>query len=234
MLFGLWSEIPVASAQKVDSTVVRYDSSAIAVRSVQADALAGYLNDPAFAYDREVHEAVTWWDRFKAWLKDKILGPLEGVNTGPVVKWMLYAVAAFGIFFAITRLLQMDVAQVFSRKRTASIAFEDLVEDIEGMDFDHLIAEATAARAYRRAVRLLYLKTLKRLTTENLIDWQRDKTNHEYIDELHRPDLRAAFAELTYLFEYIWYGDFPVDESGFERVRQRFARFGQTMQEGGA
>lgn len=230
----LVSAVPAASAQMVDSTVVRYDSSAIAVRSVQAGALDGYLHDPDFAYDREVHEVVTWWDRFKAWLKDKIFGPLEGMNTGPVVKWILYAVAAFGIFFAITRLLQMDMGQVFSRKRAASIAFEDLAEDIEGMDFDTLIAEATAARAYRRAVRLLYLKTLKALTTENLIDWQRDKTNHEYIDELQRPDLRAAFAELTYLFEYIWYGDFSVDEHGFERVRQRFARFGQTMQEGNA
>lgn len=234
LIIPLIGAIPAASAQTVDSTVVRYDSSAIAVRSVQADALDGYLNDPDFAYDREVHEVVTWWDRFKAWLKDKIFGPLEGVNTGPVVEWVLYAVAAFGLFFAITRLLQMDMGQVFSRKRAASIAFEDLVEDIEGMDFDTLIAEATATRAYRRAVRLLYLKTLKALTTENLIDWQRDKTNHEYIDELRRPDLRSAFAELTHLFEYIWYGDFPVDEHGYERVRQRFARFGQTMQEGDA
>ena len=177
---------------------------------------------------------LTWWDRFKAWLADKIFGPLAEANTGPVVKWVMYAVAAFGLLFAITRLLQMDVGQVFSRKRAASIAFEDLVEDIEGMDFDSLIAEATAARAYRRAVRLLYLKTLKALTTENLIDWQREKTNHEYIDELRRLDLRTAFAELTYLFEYIWYGDFPVDEHSFERVRMRFAEFGQTMQGGSA
>jgi len=240
LLFALWGlsgligAIPGATAQTVDSPVVRYDSSAVAVRSVRADALDNYFNNPDFAYNREVHEAVTWWDRFKAWLADKFFGPLAEANTGPIVKWVMYAVAAFGLLFAITRLLQMDMGQVFSRKRATSIAFEDLVEDIEGMDFDSLIAEATAAQAYRRAVRLLYLKTLKALTTDNLIDWQRDKTNHEYIDELRRLDLRTAFAELTYLFEYIWYGDFPVDEHSFERVRARFAQFGRIMQEGSA
>ena len=102
------------------------------------------------------------------------------------------------------------------------------------MDFDRLIAEATAARAYRRAVRLLYLKTLKTLAADNLIDWQRDKTNHEYIAELRQPALRSSFAELTFLFEYIWYGDFPVDEGVFDRARSRFTQFGQARRGEGA
>lgn len=227
--------VPTVKAQTTDTTrvTVRYDSSAIAVRSVSAEALSEFLIDPDFQYDRDAVGTLTWWERFKRWLGDKVFGPLDGVNTRPVTKWVIYIMAACGIFFAITQLLRMDLGHVFSRKRAGtSVAFEDVVEDIAGMDFDLLIAEATAARDYRRAVRLLYLKTLKTLAANDLIDWQRDKTNHEYIDELRRASLRPPFTELTTLFEYIWYGDFPVDERIFDRTRIRFSRFEEALEQG--
>ncbi len=215
---------PAAAAE------VRYDTSDVALRAPAPDALRAYHDDPAFAYDRAPPEPVTWWDRFKAWLREKIFGPLGELNLGPVLRWILYAVAAFGIVFALLRLLRMEAVGVFSGKRPPpGPAFETVDEDIRTMDFDRMIDEAVAAGDYRRAVRLLYLKTLKTLAARGLIDWQRDKTNHEYLDELRRPALRGPFAELTYLFEYVWYGDFPVDDAVFGRVRGAFTRFGQQM-----
>ena len=127
----------------------------------------------------------------------------------------------------------MDIAGAFYRKRKQTgLAFEIVPEDIRTLDFDRLIDEAVAVRNYRRAVRLLYLKTLKALAAHHLIDWQRDKTNHEYIDELPQPTLRRAFADLTMLFEYVWYGDFAVDEAVFGRVQRSFTRFDEDLHAG--
>ena len=169
------------------------------------------------------------WSRFLRWLDENFFGPLRDVTPGWFSRGFYYVLAAAGITFALLRLLRMDIAGTFYRKRTKNgVTFDVVPEDIRALDFDRLIDEAVAARDYRRAVRLLYLKTLKTLTTRNLIDWQRDKTNREYIDEVPASN-RRDFAELTRLFEYVWYGDFAVDEAIFGRVRRSFIRFDEAL-----
>ncbi len=233
LVCAILAGVPAATAQQPAAPDVRYDSSAVVLRTPAPDALHVYLDDPAFRYDREPPEPVSWWDRFVAWLREKIFGPLGEMNLGPVLRWFFYALAAFGLFFAVTRLLRMDAGGVFYGKRKApGPAFETVEADLREIDFDRQIDEAVAARDFRRAIRLLYLKTLKTLAVRELIDWQRDKTNHAYVDELRRPALRTPFAALTDLFEYVWYGDFPVDEAAFGRFRGAFARFGEQVQEG--
>ena len=70
-----------------------------------------------------------------------------------------------------------------------------------------------------------------KVAARHLIDWQRDKTNHEYVLELRRDVLRRPFAELTTLFEYVWYGDFTVDEGIYGRVKRTFDHFDLSMGE---
>ncbi len=213
--------------------VVRYDSSAVVARAPAPALLQAYRDNPDFVYDRAAAGSGSWWDRFKVWLWDKVFGPLDGATESPMVEWIFYLLAAAGIVYAIARLLRMDLGGAFSgKKERARLAFETVSDDIREIDFDRLIDEAVAACQYRRAVRLLYLKTLKTLAARHLIDWQRDKTNHEYIDELRTPALRRPFAVLTTLFEYVWYGDFPVDEAVFGRLRGSFTRFDEQLQKG--
>ena len=124
----------------------------------------------------------------------------------------------------------MDAGRVFQRRsRRAPLVLEAADEDLHTTDFDRLVEEAVAAGQYRRAVRLLYLKTLQTLADDGLIAWQRDKTNHAYVEELRRPALRPAFARLTDLFEFVWYGDFPVDAALYARMQQHFAAFGDHL-----
>ncbi len=222
-----------AAAQEAATPEVRYDSSAVVSRAPGPDALQPYRADADFLYEREPPQTFSLWDRINQWLDEHIFGPLGDVTPDWVGEWFFYLLAAAGIAFAIVRLLRMDLGGVFYGKREqARLAFETVAEDLHETDFDQLIDEAVAARHYRRAVRLLYLKTLKALVARHLIDWQRDKTNQEYVDELRAPALRRPFAALTTLFEYVWYGDFPVDETVFGRVRGSFTRFDEQMQEG--
>ena len=169
-----------AGVQEAVPPPVRYDSSTVAARSPGPDALRPYRNDTDFLYDREPTAPLGLWGRFRRWLDDNLFEPLRDATPGWAVNWFFYLLAAVGIAFAIARVLRMDIAGAFYRKRKQTgLAFEIVPEDIRTLDFDRLIDEAVAVRNYRRAVRLLYLKTLKALAAHHLIDWQRDKTNHE-------------------------------------------------------
>lgn len=43
--------------------------------------------------------------------------------------------------------------------------------------------------------------------------------------EISKPELRNDFSQLTLQFDYIWYGDFPIDEVKFDPIKQSFNQF---------
>ena len=52
-----------------------------------------------------------------------------------------------------------------------------------------------------------------------------DKTNADYYKELRNTSYGKEFKELSRLYEYIWYGDFKLDESRFKIIIQKFNQF---------
>ena len=69
--------------------------------------------------------------------------------------------------------------------------------------------------AYREAVRLLYLQTLKQLSDGKRIDWQLYKTPTQYIYEVRLP----AFRQMTNHFLRVRYGNFEATETLFHAMR---------------
>jgi len=106
----------------------------------------------------------------------------------------------------------------------------DLVEqDIREVDLQHLLQAAIQAGEYRPAVRLLFLESLKQMTEKEWINWKPNKTNHDYQREMAEHPQAEEFHQLTFAYEYIWYGNFSVDASQFERLRRRFEAFHQQI-----
>jgi hypothetical protein len=97
---------------------------------------------------------------------------------------------------------------------------------IDRIEFVSEIDAAIARGDYRRASRLLYLRLLKQLSDAGRIVWKPEKTNHDYLRELGSNDLARSFARVTLLFDYIWYGDFHIDEPTFQQVRGAFENVG--------
>lgn len=211
------------------AATIYYDSSVVTLRSPSGDALDRYRSSDEFIYDREPRETESIWEKFLRWLRERLrdlLGGSEGEAT--VTQWIGYTIAALAVIFVIMKLLGTDLRGLFLRGNPNRVSpFAELDENIHEMDFDALIEEAVAARHYRRAVRLLYLKALKILADRGHIDWRRDKTNHDYLRELRgkKAALGGAFADATVLFEYVWYGDMPIDESIFRSVRENMNGF---------
>ncbi len=162
--------------------------------------------------------------RFFSWLFKKIGQFLQSKAYENVWQYVILAAVA-GL--AVYLLAKAEVLGfLFPRKAQATgMDYENLAEDIQEINFDAAIDEAIAVRNFRLAVRLLYLQTLRQLTNAGHIAYKPDKTNRQYVQELANTALQSDFAKLTRQFEFVWYGDFPVDNSQFTIIRDEFNQF---------
>lgn len=101
------------------------------------------------------------------------------------------------------------------------------------MSSDHqleqLLKHAITKRQYGQAVRYLYQNSLLLLRNDELIQWKADKTNHEYLNELGDHPVSAPFDRLTYIYEYVDYGDFQINERQFKVIYEVFNDFKQKL-----
>ena len=124
------------------------------------------------------------------------------------------------------RIVQFANPSSKSSRKITSDEIPELVEkDITEVDFDELIKRTAASGDYRKAVRLLYLESLKTLNHKKWINWKPYKTNYEYQLELSGTKLQSSFDRLTYNFEYIWYGHFDIDQAVYQQLERGFKDF---------
>ena len=79
------------------------------------------------------------------------------------------------------------------------------------------------------ATRFLYLKNLKLLSDKLIIKWNINKTNYSYQHEIKDAAIRSGFLETTFIFDYVWYGEFPVDEYQYSIVENRMNDFNKMV-----
>ena len=109
------------------------------------------------------------------------------------------------------------------KKVAEKLVYED--EDIHETDLDALLNQALNHKDYRLAIRYYYLSILKTLSNKKLIDYHKDKTNSEYLFEIENLTTKSEFSYLTYIYTYIWYGDFPIDEANFKIAENKYQSF---------
>lgn len=107
-----------------------------------------------------------------------------------------------------------------TKKVAEKLVYED--EDIHESDFDRLLKQAIANKDYRLATRYYYLALLKKLSDKKTIEYHKDKTNTEYLFEIKNKTLRNQFSEVSYIYTYVWYGEFPIDAQSFNTVEQKY------------
>ena len=57
------------------------------------------------------------------------------------------------------------------------------------------------------------------MSEKGIIEWDIEKTNSDYLYEIKNETRRDEFAYLSYLYNYIWYGEFELDEATFEKAK---------------
>ncbi len=145
------------------------------------------------------------------------------INFGPF-GWLFYIALAIAVVYLVYILFNEGGSGLFSSKRHQKINnFDDITsENIENTDINSLIKKAENDSDYRLAIRYYYLLVLKMLTKKNHIKFEDDKTNSEYLNELNETPFNEKFAYTSYLYNYIWYGKFPLNIKQYTKAKSNF------------
>ena len=98
-------------------------------------------------------------------------------------------------------------------------------EDIFSINYQKEIDKAAAAGNYRFAVRLMFLRTLKNMAERNIIRYQPDRTNLDYLMQLGSTTYYNDFFRITRHYEYSWYGHFEVNNESYQLIKKEFEKF---------
>jgi hypothetical protein len=164
--------------------------------------------------------------RFFSWVKEKMFGNTSSEGRSSMQWAFLWILVAAGITMAIWLFRKSEFGSFLQgNTKQAGFNFSDMEEDISQIDFNEKVRKARQDNDFRLAVRWLYLKQLFLLNENSKIAWQPYKTNMDYANELSSSSLKQSFRQLSKLYEYVWYGDYPMDESSFVKAESEFAQF---------
>ena len=162
--------------------------------------------------------------------KDKNLNDKEvddnsilSINLGPL-SWLFYIAIFAAIIYLVYILFNEGGSGLFSSKQNKKIenTFEITTENIESSDIDSLITQAEKENNYRLAIRYYYLLVLKTLSLKNHIRIEEDKTNADYLNETRSKTFSHEFEYTCYLYNYIWYGEFPLSLEKYLKAKSNF------------
>ena len=215
---------------------LQIDDSNVSPR--QFDDLKSKYNDESFIYERTL-ESSGWWTRFKQWLSDKIKDIFNLRNRQEAANATDMAIKTAGvilfllvIYFIFRAILNKEGKWVFGESSDKNIIpVTDIESNIHVVNFKSLISSAEENNNFRLAIRYYYLWLLKDLTTAELIEYDVEKTNSDYYNELTSASIKEEFSYTSYLYNYIWYGEFNVDKDQFIRAKNSFVGFLKTIKE---
>jgi hypothetical protein len=147
-----------------------------------------------------------------------------------ITKFIFWTLACFFVIFIIYKLFFTEgFFQRQSAKTPVNLLQEDDIDMKGNTDYDKQITLAVNNKNYRLATRYLYLQTLHKLADANIISFAADKTNSQYLYELSSKLYKNEFASLTLNYEYVWYGEFWIDEMAFTKLQSRFKQFNNQL-----
>lgn len=215
-----------------DSLQVRVDSSYVDQKSFNETILEEYRKSGDFDYEK-VEQEPTWLERFWNWVKDIIIDILSWLFDdiepvvgflGFVLRLLPWIILGIALFLIIKYFVGVKSRSAMDDAKNSSIHYSDDEELIKRTNLKALLKKALKENDFRLAVRFSYLIILKRLSESKYIEWQQEKTNEDYIRELKGKKIKNDFAESTYWYDFVWYGNFEIDQREYEKASRLFNR----------
>ncbi len=199
------------------------------------DDLKDTYNDNEFIYERSVENS-GWWTRFKQWLSDFFKDLFDFNSDAQASDFTDIALTIFYVvifllvvFFIVKAIINKEGNWVFGKSSDKSIIpVTDIENNIYETDFKSLIEQAESENNHRLAIRYYYLWLLRTLSEAEIIDYDVEKTNSDYYIEIENKDTKEEFSYTSYLYNYIWYGEFDIDHTQFKKAKTAFTQFLKT------
>jgi len=229
-LFILLLLIPFWSVSQKDDTVVQYDDQEINAIDITEKQLEPFRADDKFNYEIEKVDN-SWWEGLKNWFYNilrRFFEWLFGVDAAPsyitaFLKYVPYLLLGLLLYLLIRFFIKANTKNIlFSKSNENTVLLSEEERIMKTEDIQSLIKKALEEKNYRLAIRYYYLYLLNLLTERELITWELQKTNEDYLQELSQSKLKPLFQKVTLLYDYIWYGEFQIDGEGYERAKHKF------------
>lgn len=223
LFLGIENSFAQKGEQK-KTLISKIDSSKVSPAEFSKEAIKNYADQKEFKYDDVQTQQTSLWDRFWRWFWDMMGSIFSSAAGNPISKFFFIGLGIALVGLIIFKIIGAE--SIFSKKSKETILPYDILnENIHEIDYEKELQKLISEGKFRLSVRLLYLRALKKLSDAEIINWQPGKTNYHYLMEITKPELKSEFSELTHQFDYIWYGDFPIDASKFEPINQSFNQF---------
>lgn len=232
--------LSVSAFAQTDSLQVKNDKSSIVQKKFDSNNLEKYKRDKDFNYQEdEVKADPSFLERLFNWLIRQLSRFLEwifGVKyakgiLGTILSALPYIIAGIVLFLLLKFFLKINsnsIVTISNNKSIVSITEEE--ELIKTKDILKLIQQAITNKNYRLAVRYYYLNILKQLEKNNFITWEQQKTNEDYIKEIKQQNIQNSFVNLTRLYDFVWYGNFKINQTEFVRIESDFQQANNIIQ----
>lgn len=195
------------------------------LRTVPDSVIAAYKKDRHFAYANDP----AYWQRVKE-QPNGFADWLLRVLTSTGFRYFILTALAALLLYVIIRVVSENNLHVFYRKRKRRTGGEEYTDEaLPEEDLDERLQHFLAIGDHRQAIRYLYLRSLRGLDQRGLIHQTIQATNQEYLRQLSGTSQERDFRFLTTAYEKVWYGEFPIGETQFQRLRQHFVDFDKTV-----
>ena len=221
------------SADKDTTELKRATNKTVQNIRIDTDKLSDIQDKESYQYQpRNIEKnfleaAADWvaakWNKLMEW----IFGDKEGNEIlNFIINYLPYLLLAIGIFIIVRLLYKYDVfKQSAAQQNPPDIRLADDEEIVKSSNISDLINKSKQQSDYRMAIRYLFLNMLRQADQQELIKFTKNKTNDDYIVEIKDKALAQEFENLTYYYDFIWYGQYPVDQSFFDQLEEKFDHF---------
>lgn len=189
-------------------------------------------HSPEFNYKENYINRLSWWDR----IVNRITGFLNSLipnlnwTFNKILYYILIGLGLTALIYVIFKLTVSGKKISFKEENETDRNSPEWAEKrLTEIDLQIYLEKALSDKDFMLAIRYLHLINLKKLALSGQIDWDYQKTNHEFLRELKNEILRPDFEKTIRIYEYIWYGKFTIKESEFSSYEAVFSHFNREI-----
>ena len=210
---------------------VQYDTTTnLNPLDFNADKIADLKKDPSFDYLNTVVND-SWWTRAKRWINTRyqqftnwLFGDYKAYEfVAVLLKILPYLILGGFIGMMIWLFIRLIPARsLFEEQESPQVFLNDEENIVRSENIGELIEAAINNGDYRLAVRYYYLQLLRQLHQKKLINYEFQKTNSEYLNEIKADKLRVQLKKAIRIYDFFWYGIFSLTEPVFNLAQRNF------------
>ncbi len=194
----------------------------VEIRQFDAEMIDAFKADKRFQYVQPPETRPNWLKIMFRNMMEWLVSVLGNEGMAWAVFIIIIIVGAVGLGFAFYGLFGIGKTFPVYAKEKEGLGYAVDKENIHEINFPEEIEHALAQENFKKAIRLLYLFTLKLFTDHKLIDWRPSKTNHDYMYEIGKENFKSNFSAISYIFDCVWYGDFVADASHYTEMNNAY------------